>query len=288
MAANQIETVGVVGAGQMGNGIAHVAALAGCRVILSDIDDDILSRAVDTIGANLDRQIRKGIVTDDTRDEILARIETSTHLRAHRVVDLVVESAVERFDIKKEIFRRLDEICLPGTIFASNTSSISITRMASLTTRPDRFIGLHFLNPVPVIGLVEVIRGLDTSDEVYDAVCTVAERMGKKPIPCNDSPGFVTNRVLMPMVNEAIWAVYENVATVESVDEIFTLGLDHPLGPLALADLVGLDTCLAVMRILYEGFGDPKYRPCPLLVQMVDGGRLGRKTGRGFYEYTED
>jgi len=288
MAANQIETVGVVGAGQMGNGIAHVAALAGCRVILSDIDDEILERAVDTIGANLDRQVRKGIIGDDSREDVLGRIETSTHLRAHRVVDVVVESAVERFDIKAEIFRRLDEICLPNTIFASNTSSISITRMASVTSRPDRFIGLHFLNPVPIIGLVEVIRGLDTSDATYDAVCALAERMGKKPVSCNDSPGFVTNRVLMPMVNEAIWAVYENVATVESVDEIFTLGLAYPLGPLALADLIGLDTCLAVMRILHEGFGDPKYRPCPLLAQMVDAGRLGRKTGRGFYEHTDD
>ena len=283
-----IRTVGIVGAGQMGAGIAHVAAASGFDVILTDIDKAELNRGVDTISRNLDRQIKSDKVEPASKNEILSRITASTHLAKHSAADLVIESAVETFAIKSEIFRQLDQLCEPTSIFASNTSSISITRLAAVTTRPNLVVGMHFMNPVPVMRLVEVVRGLETSEETVASIRSVAEAMGKTPVECNDHPGFVSNRLLMPMINEAIFAVAEGIATPESVDQIMTLGMNHPMGPLSLADLIGLDNCLSVMRRLHGELGEPKYRPCPLLVQMVDAGRLGRKTGRGFFVYSGD
>ncbi len=284
----KVRTIGIVGAGQMGCGIAHVAALTGFGVILTDIDAEILDAGRGSIADNLDRQIRRGTVDETNRDAILGRITTSTHVKAHADADLVVESAVERFEIKAEVFRQLDACCPPSTILASNTSSISITRLGTTTGRPSRVVGMHFMNPVPMMRLVEVIRGLDTADETVATVTEVARTMGKSPVECNDHPGFISNRLLMPMINEAVFAVAENVATPEAVDEIMSLGMNHPMGPLALADLIGLDNCLSVMRTLHAELGEPKYRPCPLLTRMVDAGRLGRKSGRGFYSYPED
>lgn len=277
--------LGVVGAGQMGSGIAHVAAVCGLEVMLTDIDQETLERALESIATNLDRQVRKGTIDATEIQPALARIRTSTRLDAHRGADIVIESAVESFDIKAEIFRQLDRLCPPATLFASNTSSISITRLAAVTGRCDRFIGLHFMNPAPMMRLVEVIRGLETSDASFEAALGLVEQMGKTAVSCNDSPGFVSNRVLIPMINEAVFALQEGVATVPAIDEIIELGANHPMGPLRLADLIGLDTCLSVLRILHDELGDPKYRPCPLLIRMVDAGRLGRKSGRGFYDY---
>ena len=280
-----IRTIGVVGGGQMGGGIAHVAAASGCPVVLVDVGEDLLDKARRTIEKNLDREVAKGKRSAEDKAAALARLTTSTDLDGLAGVDAVVEAILENEVIKKELFGKLDRICGDATILASNTSSISITRLAAATGRPDRFIGMHFMNPVPVMTLVEVIRGIATSDATAAAVEDLARRMGKTAISCNDYPGFVSNRVLMPMINEAIEAVREGVATKEAVDGIMKLGMNHPMGPLQLTDFIGLDTCLAIMRVLQNGFGDPRYRPSPLLVRMVDAGWLGKKTGRGFYEY---
>ena len=282
-----VETVGVVGAGQMGSGIAHVAALGGFRVVLTDANPHTAERGRESIARNLKRQQDKGLISAGVGQETLARISLGTEVSQFASCQLVIEAVVEREDVKAAVFRELDGVVSEGAVLASNTSSISITRLAAATGRPDRVIGMHFMNPVPMMELVEVIRGMATSRETFALVESVARRMGKKPVEVNDFPGFVSNRVLMPMINEAIFAVYEGVASAEAVDEVMKLGMRHPMGPLALADLIGLDTCLAILRVLHEGFGDPKYRPCPLLVKMVDAGWLGRKSGRGFYNYNE-
>ncbi|HVO51581.1 MAG TPA: 3-hydroxybutyryl-CoA dehydrogenase [Thermoanaerobaculia bacterium] len=280
-----LDRIGVVGAGQMGAGIAHVAALAGRNVVLLDVSPDVVKKGLRAIEKNLGRQVEKGKVSAEARDAALARVTPATDVSAFADADLVVEAVVENEAVKKEIFGRLDAAVKPEGILASNTSSISITRLAASTKRPERFIGMHFMNPVPVMTLVEVIRGAATSDETMASVVALAQAMGKTPLPCRDFPGFVSNRVLMPMLNEAFYVLHEGVATAEAVDGIMKLGMNHPMGPLTLADFIGLDTCLAILRVLHGGLGDDKYRPCPLLVQMVDAGWLGRKAGRGVYRY---
>jgi 3-hydroxybutyryl-CoA dehydrogenase len=281
----EIKIVGVVGAGTMGNGIAHVFARSGLRVVLCEVEQRFLDRGLETIRKNLGREAEKGKIALADVDETLRLIEGTLDRGALAEVDLIVEAATEQFEVKRAIFEDLDTIARPEVILASNTSSISITKLAAVTGRPERVIGMHFFNPVPVMKLVEVIRGLQTSQETYETVATLAEKLGKTAVEVNDAPGFVSNRVLMPLLNEAMFAVMEGVATPGAVDEVFRLGMAHPMGPLTLADFIGLDVCLDIMRVLYEGLGDPKYRPCPLLVRMVDAGWLGRKSGRGFYSY---
>jgi 3-hydroxybutyryl-CoA dehydrogenase len=288
VAPMDIVSIGVVGAGTMGNGIAHVFAKAGYSVTLCDLKQEYIDRAIGFIAKNLEREVAKQKIAPEVKDKALARIKTCTDRTEFSGVDFVVEAASERFDVKREIFEDLDRYCRPEVILASNTSSISITKLAALTKRPEKVIGMHFFNPVPVMKLVEIIRGLATSQETCDTVRQLATKLEKTPVEVNDSPGFVSNRVLMPLINEAIFTVHEGIATPEAVDEVFKLGMAHPMGPLALADFIGLDVCLDIMRVLQSGFGDAKYRPCPLLVNLVAAGHLGRKTGRGFYAYDQE
>jgi 3-hydroxybutyryl-CoA dehydrogenase len=280
-----IQTVGIIGGGTMGNGIAHVAARSGLNVVLHDLEQRFLDRALQTISKNLEREVAKSRISEDDKSAALSRITGSTDKSALGGADFIIEAVVEDLDIKTKVFEALDVIARPGVILASNTSSISITKIASKTKRPAQIIGMHFMNPVPVMMLVEIVRGLATSDETYQTTKRLAEGMGKTAVEVNDFPGFVSNRVLMPMINEAIYCVMEGVGSAEAVDSVMKLGMNHPLGPLALADLIGLDVCLDIMNVLHTGFGDSKYRPCPLLRKMVDAGHLGRKTGQGFYKY---
>ena len=280
-----MKKVVVVGAGTMGNGIAHTAAASGFDVTLIDVAQDLLDRGIKTISANLQRGVDKGKMTAADKEATLGRIHATTDVQTITRADIVIEAIIENLQAKTSMFEKLDKLTPPECILASNTSSISITKIAAATKRPDKIIGMHFMNPVPVMTLVEVIRGIATSDDTYQRVEGLAKQMGKTPIEVNDYPGFISNRVLMPMINEAIFALYEGVATAESIDGVMKLGMNHPMGPLTLADFIGLDVCLAILRVLEDGFGDPKYRPCPLLVKMVDAGWLGRKSGRGFYRY---
>ncbi len=282
---SEIKTVAVIGAGTMGSGIAHVFARTGLNVLLCDVEQRFLDRAIAQIGTNLGREVAKGKLTADEAESALARIAATTDRESLIAAHFAIEAATERFELKAEIFRALDRILPAGTILASNTSSISITRLGALTGRPQSVIGMHFFNPVPVMALVEVVRGLSTSEETLAVVRDLAVRLGKTPVEVNDAPGFVSNRVLMPLINEAAYAVMEGVATAEAVDQVFKLGMAHPMGPLTLADLIGLDVCVDILRVLHEGHGNPRFAPCPLLVRMVDAGWLGRKSGRGFYTY---
>ncbi len=284
-ASDTVKTVAVVGAGQMGNGIAHVFAASGHDVTMIDVNADALTRGLDTIRKNLDRQVKKGALSAQDAETAVGRVATATSLDAVAQADVVVEAATERSDLKFRIFEDLDRLAAPGAILATNTSSIAITEIAGHTRRPELVIGMHFMNPVPVMQLVEVIRGLATSDDTTRRVMSLARALGKTPVEVNDYPGFVANRILMPMINEAIYCVMEGVGTPEAIDTVMKLGMNHPMGPLALADFIGLDTCLAILNVLHDGLGDPKYRPCPLLRKYVAAGWYGKKSGRGFYQY---
>jgi 3-hydroxybutyryl-CoA dehydrogenase len=285
MSADAIKTVAVLGAGTMGNGIAHVFARSGCKVILRDVEKRFLDRGIETITKNLDREVKKGKISEADKPAILARIQPITEISALAAADFAVEAVPEQLDLKVRLLKDVDAVLKPGAILASNTSSISITQLAAQTSRPERFIGMHFMNPVPVMALVEVIRGLATSDETFQITMSMCEKLEKKPVAVNDAPGFVSNRVLMPLINEAAFAVMEGVATPEAVDAVMKMGMNHPMGPLELADFIGLDVCVNILEVLQTGFGDPKYRACPLLRKYVAAGWLGRKSGRGFYKY---
>ncbi|HWW50547.1 MAG TPA: 3-hydroxybutyryl-CoA dehydrogenase [Verrucomicrobiae bacterium] len=285
MSADTIKTVGVLGAGTMGNGIAHVFARSGYEVILRDVEQRFLDRALGTIGRNLDREVKKGKISEADRAAALARIHPAIDAEALAAADFAVEAVPEQIDLKVRVLESVDAVLRPSVILATNTSSISITKLASKTNRPDRFIGMHFMNPVPVMALVEVIRGLATGDDTVQTTMSLCEKLDKNPVAVNDAPGFVSNRVLMPMINEAAFVVMEGVASPEAVDAVMKMGMNHPMGPLELADLIGLDVCVDILEVLFDGFGDPKYRACPLLRNYVAAGWLGRKSGRGFYRY---